>query len=166
MFSSTSADALLSALCLAATAGTFRLLEQQKISIVPIISCISFGFSMAMLGTAVLRYRGAQQLEQYQVTMMPVNKVAPASLIAPALADEAKAGANDKAGHQEQEPQQGNVEDVQMPSADDALPPVKKHLRVLSCVLQLKQRGAAGGYNATARRALLCHIVATLNLDW
>ena len=129
--------------CFGATIGTFRLLTNQRASIVPIVSCISFGFSMAMLGTAIMRYRGAQRLEQYQLSRHPEG---------------ARRGGTNKVAAEA--PEGGEKGDAASPSAAAALvplSPVKQHLRVLACVLALKQRGAAGGYNATARRASPTH---------
>ena len=137
--------------CLGATIGTFRLLTNQRASIVPIVSCISFGFSMAMLGTAIMRYRGSLRLEQYQLSRHPEG---------------ARRGGTNKVAAAEA-PEGGEKGDAASPSAAAALlplSPVKAHLRVLACVLALKQRGAAGwlqrdsetcAHNSSAGRSLL-----------
>lgn len=35
---------------------------------------------------------------------------------------------------------------------DKSIPPLTRHLRILNCVIKLKERGASGGFNGTVRR--------------
>ena len=163
------ADALLTAATLGLTGGTFRYLENQKISIVPITGCISFGFSMALLGTAVLRYRGARELERYQVHTAPPpaagasNRVAPAEKhilgagslpdLPPAFAALDRAQSGGSASARTAGPETAVALHALADGADGA--PLKRHMDVLDQVLRLKNRGAAGGYNAYTRSALL-----------
>lgn len=122
---------------------------------------------MALLGTAVLRYLGARELERYQVQHAPpahppaagnLNRVAPSpghahsdSLpdlppaytaldgMTPSTSLQTLPGATPEALHAATE--------------EPGLPPLKRHMRVLGRVLRLKNRGAAGGYNANTRSA-------------
>lgn len=122
------ADAVSTAACMSGTVASFPLLEDQTTSILPIMCCIAFGFSLCMFGVASLRWWSSLTLQKYQ--------------LAAELNIDSDGG---RRIHPENEGEQN-----ELPSASH-YSPLQHHIFLLSEVISMKQRGAAGGHHSRIR---------------